>query len=71
MNKRTELSNPVLRTGRIKDAMARYSLGRETIRNVAKEAGAIIRVGKVCLYDFERLDRYFASLAGGSGNDKL
>ena len=53
-----------VKTGRIKEAMSRYCMGRDKTRSVAKDAGAVIKVGKVCLYDFAKMDRYLESLAG-------
>ena len=62
MNKPTERSTPEIKTGRISQAMARYSLGRDTVRNLARDAGAVVKVGKVCLYDFEKMDAYIDDL---------
>lgn len=62
MNKPTERSTPDIKTGRIRQAMARYSLGRNTVRSLAQDAGAVVKVGRVCLYDFEKMDAYIDDL---------
>ena len=64
MRKAKERINPEVRTGRIQEAQKRYSLGRDTVRSVAKECGAVIKIGKICLYDFQRMDEYLSALAG-------
>ena len=62
MNRQRERVVPEVRTGRIDEAMARYCLGRDKMRKLAKEAGAVIKVGKVCLYDFQTMDAYMDTL---------
>ena len=64
MNKRTEISNNKgMKTGRIDDAMQRYGIGRQTIRKVAKEARAEIKLGRSYLLNFEKIDAYFDALS--------
>ena len=46
------------RTLRIADACQRYSLGKDTMRQTAATAGAVIRIGKVLLIDTETMDNY-------------
>lgn len=53
---------PEIKTGRIDEAMRRYSLGRDKTRSIAKDAGAVVKVGGVCLYDFEKMDAYIDKL---------
>ena len=40
------------KAGRIEQACARYGVGRTTMRNIAKEAGAEIKVGKRRVIEF-------------------
>ena len=42
------------KAGRIEQACARYGVGRTTMRNIAKEAGAEIKVGKCYLINFSK-----------------
>lgn len=46
------------KTGSITDAMNRYGLGRTTMSKVAKEAGAVVRIGKRYLVNYSKLDAY-------------
>lgn len=66
MYRKRKINGTEIRTGRIQEAMARYCLGRDKMRSVAKEAGAVIKLGGVCLYDFEKLDNYFKTIGGAS-----
>ena len=64
MNARVRHTGQEIRTGRLQEAMARYSLGKETMRRTAVEAGAVIKLGRVCLYDFEKLDQFMKDHSG-------
>ena len=46
------------KTGRIEQACARYGVGRSTMRNIAKEAGAGVKIGKCYLINFSKVDAY-------------
>lgn len=46
------------KTGSVTDAMSRYGLGRTTMCNLAKEAGAVVRVGRRYLINFGKVDAY-------------
>ena len=61
MKKRTAREMDI-RYGRIPDAMRRTSLGRDTVKRLAKECGALVKVGSICLVDFSILDGYLAQL---------
>ena len=50
--------------GDIKDAQKRYSLGCRSIRKVAEEQGALIKVGKCVRYNFNILDDFFMNQSG-------
>ena len=70
MQARTE-ENYVLfqKTGRIEQACARYGVGRSTMRNIAKEAGAEVKIGKCYLINFSKVDDYMDSLSGTCGEE--
>lgn len=53
-----------VRTGRIEKACATYGVGRNTMRQIAEDAGAVIRIGRNYLIDFRRVDKYLDSLSG-------
>jgi hypothetical protein len=63
MEQRKITSITDMKTGRIDDAMKRYSLGRNTMREVGKAAKAEIRIGKAVLYNFRKIDEYMESLS--------
>ena len=44
-------------------AQMRYSLGADSIDKIAREAGAVIKIGRRKLYLVKALDAYMASLA--------
>lgn len=52
-----------VKAGRIEQACARYGLGKNTMRKVAGEAGAEIKIGKCYLINFSKVDAYMDSLA--------
>ena len=54
---------PEIKTGKIEQACARYGLGRNTMRKVAGEAGAEIKIGICYLINFSKVDAYMDSLA--------
>lgn len=66
MKKRDEIKTYVVeaKTGRIEEACKRYGIGATTMRQIAKEAGAVIRIGKIFLVDFSIMDEYMAGKAG-------
>lgn len=61
--RKTELSTPEIKTGRLEQACARYGLGRNTMRTVAEEARAVIRIGKCYLINFEKMDKYMNEMS--------
>ena len=42
------------RTGRIEQACARYGVGRNTMRKIAEESGAVIKIGRNYLINFQK-----------------
>lgn len=61
---RTKGLNEGARTLRIPGACQRYNLGSGTMRKVAEDAGAIIRIGRCVLIDCEKVDSYLSAKAG-------
>ena len=51
------------KTGRIDSACMRYGLGKNTMRQLAEQAGAVIKVGRVVLINFSIMDAYFDRMA--------
>lgn len=51
------------KSGRIEQACARYGLGRNTMRKIAGEAGAEIKVGKCYLINFSKVDAYLDAIS--------
>ena len=43
---------------RIKEAKEAYSIGATKLSEIARNAGAIIRIGSVTLYDLDTIDEY-------------
>ena len=67
MNKLTirvpEKRNIDIKTGKLDDACARYNLGRNSMRRVAEDAGAVVRIGRSYLVNFDKVDSYMDALA--------
>ena len=61
--RKLEKCEPEMRTGKIEQACMRYGLGRNTMRKVAEEAEAVIRVGKCYLVNFSKVDAYMDSIS--------
>ena len=51
------------KTGGIEEACARYGLGKASMRKVAEDAGAVIRIGKRYLVNYSKVDCYMNSLS--------
>ena len=60
---RSELGVDV-KTGRVDQACQRYGVGRNTMRQIAKDANAVIRIGRNYLIDFPKVDEYMDALSG-------
>lgn len=43
------------KTGRIDQACERYGVGRSTMRRIAEESGAVVRVGRTYLINYSSL----------------
>mgnify|MGYP000027429618 FL=1 len=56
--------NPEIKAGKIEQACMRYGVGKNTMRRIADEANAVIRIGKCYLINFTVVDKYMDSLSG-------
>lgn len=61
--KKIERKEPETKTGKLEQACLRYGLGRNTMRKVADEAGAVVRIGKCYLINYSKVDDYMDSLS--------
>lgn len=52
------------KTGTLECAGARYGFGRNKMRIIAENAGAIIKIGKSVRVNFTILDKYMDALSG-------
>lgn len=52
------------KTGTLEQAGMRYGFGRNSMRKIAEEAGAIIKLGKCVRVNFTILDRYMDAMSG-------
>ena len=62
--KKTERLEPEARTGKIDQACLRYGVGKNTMRKIASDAEAVIRIGKNYLINYEKVDTYMDVLSG-------
>ena len=62
--KKTMTSIPDNKTGKIEQACMRYGLGRNTMRRIASDAGAVVRIGRVYLVNYSTVARYMDSFSG-------
>lgn len=52
-----------MKSGKIDRACQRYDLGRNTMRQIAEEAGAVIRIGRIYLINFSKVDAYLDEIS--------
>jgi hypothetical protein len=50
--------------GTYRDAMARYSLGMSTVVRLARESGALRKIGKAARVDLAAMDAYIRTFEG-------
>lgn len=62
--KGNERLEPKARTGRIEQACLRYGVGKNTMRKIAEDAQAVIRIGKTYLINYSKVDDYMDSISG-------
>ena len=51
------------KTGTLEQAGLRYGFGRNSIRKIANDAGAVIKIGKSVRINFTILDQYMDELS--------
>lgn len=61
--KKIERYEPEAKTGKLEQACLRYGLGKNSMRRVAEEAAAVIRVGKCYLINYTKVDAYMDSIS--------
>lgn len=64
MKKRTREVNAFGRYLDIQALCSYTNVGRSTAKNIATQAGAVIKYGRRVVYDREKIDRFMESLAG-------
>lgn len=52
------------KSGTLEQAGLRYGFGRNSMRKIAEDAGAIIKIGKCVRINFSILDKYMDALSG-------
>lgn len=52
------------KSGTLEQAGLRYGFGRNRMRTIAEDAGAVIKIGKSVRVNFTILDKYMDSLSG-------
>ena len=62
MNTTKHRQTEEIKTGGIEAAAARYGVGVHTMRTLAKEAGAVAKIGRRVLVNFTVMDAYMDSL---------
>lgn len=51
-----------IKVGDLEYGCLRYSIGRNMMKNIAAECGAVIHIGRLWRFDVEKVDSYFANL---------
>lgn len=57
---------PDMKTGKLDQACMRYGVGRNTMRRIAEESNAVVRIGKSYLINFTVVDKFMDNLSGGN-----
>ena len=52
------------KSGTLEQAGMRYGFGRNSMRKIAEDAGAIIKIGKCVRVNFSIMDKYLDALSG-------
>ena len=55
---------PNAKLGSLDDACARYGFGRNKMRQIAENAGAVVKIGRCVRLNFAVLDKYFDEITG-------
>ncbi len=62
--RRSEDVTREIKTGPIGEACLRYGYGETLMRSIAKDAGAVIRIGRTMRINFTKVDAYLDSMSG-------
>ena len=52
-----------MKSAPIPEACQRYGVGRDTMRKIAEDANAIIRIGKCVLVNYTKVDTYMDAIS--------
>ena len=55
---------PEVKTIKIELACMRYGVGKNTMRKIAEDARAVVRIGKSYLINVSKVDKYMDTLSG-------
>ena len=55
---------PEVKTTKIELACMRYGVGKNTMRKIAEDARAVVRIGKSYLINVSKVDEYMDTLSG-------
>lgn len=64
MRELTKSNSVEQKSGTLEQAGLRYGFGRNSMRKVAEDAGAIIKIGKSVRVNFTVMDKYIDALSG-------
>lgn len=62
--KKSNTIEATAKLGSVENACMRYGLGRSSMREIGKAAGAVVHVGRRFLLNYSILDKYFDDLSG-------
>lgn len=62
MRARAKTSGPDGRLTGVEGVMVRYNVGRNTALRIGKEAGALVKIGRLSRYDLDKIDAYIDTL---------
>lgn len=62
--RKAQFAESEIKTGKIEDACTRYRVGKNTMRKIAEDANAVVRIGKCYLINFTKVDAYMDALSG-------
>ena len=59
----TKREDPGVKAGKVDQAALRYGIGTATMRKLAEEAHAVVRIGKLYLVNYSIVDAYIDKLS--------
>lgn len=63
MRKKPDPMKDTQKSGSVDDACARYGVGKNSMRQIAEDAGAVIRIGRRVLVNYTKVDTYLDALS--------